>query len=462
MTTVKYENFIKDLIGIEENYPCTPTTVEKLCSDGENPFLDIYPEKKKLLKDWQHCTYYRIESGAAVDYCTHRRTVIVYFGPGLTDKEKFKRYIGLYPEDFAKAEYIENGYILPMMAKPELYLNENLKTVYEPIFKKLEGNESLYPVYANRMEDSLLLSRDQKWDDFRLRQITKTKRKISSKPLQIGNLSYNSQDFFGERIAWLKLLNLQDVAKDIEKLAKENQEFAKLVAFCMHGLYVAPVLYSRKTTQTMSSKFDLPLYENVINGFLKYKKEKKLSDIVKEYCQTGDLLKGHVTIKESIEHPVCIKLPIAKEYKYRCDIPSIIKDCGLDKVRDDVNEKIPGYKYTILNDPSKTIDIHNKMIDAGESLSKAYAETFADNRKYRWGIARNVLLATISMASTAVMPTAGILIQFLSTPIISSTNKYIEERKDDWISTFYEKHPFLKNVPITDVWDFDVVAEPKG
>lgn len=462
MKTVKYENFIKDLIGIEEDYPRISTTVEKLCSDCENPFLDIYPEKKKLLKDSQHCTYYRIESGTAADHCTHRRTVIVYFGPGLTDKEKFKRYIGLYPEDFAKAEYIENGYILPLMAKPELYLNEKLKTVYEPIFKKLEGNESLYPVYANRMEDSLLLSRDLKWDDYRQRQIKKTKRKISSEQLQVGKLSYNSQVFFGERIAWLKLLNLQDIAKDIEKLAKENQEFAKLVAFCMHGLYVAPVLYSRKTTQTMSSKFDLPLYENVINGFLKYKKGKKLRDIVKEYCQTGDLLKGYVTIKESIEHPVCMKLPIAKEYKYRCDIPSIIKDCGLDKVRDDVNEKIPGYKYTILNDPSKTIDIHNKMKDAGENLSEAYAEAFADNRKFGWGIARNVLLATIPVVSTAVMPTAGILIPFLSIAIRSTTNKYFEECKGDWVDKYYEKHPFLKYVPITDVCDFDVVGGSKG
>lgn len=347
-----------------------------LLSDTKNPFLDIYPEKQDILKNWYDCTYYRIQAALATEYCNLVGTVIVFLPP-FDKPEKFINYFGVEPSKFVNNYIKDKEFILPLIGDVGDYKREEVKQVYEPIFKDFEdiGDEKKCPVYANRIENCLLRGEDKAWKEFRKENIDAIK--CTNEPVKIGDLPIKDpKTEIGEKVAWLKLIGMAPLAEDIKGLAKQDTELAVQLDFTANDLYTAPLFYTRKTLKTVASKFDLSIYKEAIEGLIKYKErtlsEKTVDALKRDICYINSGFKRIISSKRDATDPIKSTVATAKDKESRNEIPKTILNEGYDDLIFTANKKIPKLREELLKNTEKADEVRDEMREVKNELSDSY------------------------------------------------------------------------------------------
>lgn len=443
---------------------------EKLLSDDENPFVEAYPEKEEILKNWFDCTYYRIQAAPASQYCSLIGTVIVVLLPFRSDKEKsseekFYDYFKIKPSDFVK-KYIDveaNELILPLILEPNAYKNEDIKSVYEPIFKDFKdmGDEKKYPVYANRVQNCLLAEENKTWEEFRKENINITKCK-SYEPIIIGNLPIKDpKTEIGEKVAFLKLIGMDSLANDIIGLANQDTNLAVKLGFTANDLYTAPLFYTRKTLKTVASEFDLSIYQEAINGLIKYKErtlgEKIADSIRKDICYVCSSFKSIVSSKKDATDPMEITVPVPKDEESQAELPVIVLKEGYNDMIQEANKKIPKLKREVLRNTDKANEVRYEIVEAKKEISKAYYNEFIG--RHEFGL-KTIDTTLGFLSSQEVSPILDSLQTGLGT--IASFSEILWENKikiplestciEKWTDNFMNEYPSFKFNPTIYAW----------
>lgn len=355
---------------------------EHLLSDTRNPFLEIYPEKKEVLKNWYDCTYYRIEAAFATEYCNLIGTVMVVLPP-FDSEEKFRNYIGIAPSKFVD-NYVSNKEVILTLIIGNIddYKKEKVRQVYEPIFKDFEniGDERKYPVYANRIENCLLKHEDKTWSDFRKENIRAVKCS-STEDVKIGSLPpKDPRTEIGEKVAWLKLIGMDPLTEDIMEIARYDAELAVKLCFTATSLFTGPLFYVRKTLTTTASEFDLSVYKEAIEGLIKYK-EKSLSGAIvdklkRNVCIINSGFKRIISSKKDAGDPIKSTVATAKGEESRIEIAETIFRERYDELILSSNKKIPKLREELLKDTERAEEVRSEIITDRNELSDAYYEEF--------------------------------------------------------------------------------------
>jgi hypothetical protein len=435
---------------------------KNLLSDRENPFLNVYPEKKKILKNWSNCTYYRIQSAWATEYCNLIGTVIAYLPP-FDSKEKFINYFGVEPTKFVNYYIRDKELILCLIGDVCDYKNEKVKEVYDPIFKDFMdiNDEKKYPVYSNRVEDCLLKEKDKTWKDFREENINAIEC-ASNEPVLIGKLPIkNPKTDIGEKIAWLELIDMKPLAEDIKKLAEHNTNLAVKLAFTANDLYTAPLFYSRKTLKTVASEFDLSIYKEAIERLMKFKQkglpEKIADNIKKDVCNVTIGFKRIISSKKDATDPLKSIVATSKDEESRHLISKTIVNEGYDEIVFTANKKIPALRKKVLKGSDRANDVRDEIKSIKNELSECYYKDFTK--------IPNITLKTIDTVFGFVSSEeVGLLLDAfrdnLST-IASSVDILWNYRIKDklelectkkWANDFKNNYPLMKYDPTIYAW----------
>ncbi len=431
---------------------------EKLLSNEENPFVDVYPEKKDILKNWFNCTYYRMESAKANEYCNLVGSVLVYLPP-FDSKEKFINYFNVRPENFVKY-FVENDeFFSCLMGNISEYKQEKVKDVYCQIFQDFKnmGDEIKYPVYANRMENCLLKDEGVTWSDYKEECIRSIK--CESQQISIGKLPpKNSQEYIGERIAWLKLIGLEPLAEDIKNMAKTNTGIAGNIAFTANDLFTAPYFYTRKTLKTIAPQFDIPMYKDAITELLKFKQSKiaseNVNDIKQDICYIDNRYKSFYVSGLDIKDPIVSSFATSIDDISGHLMAKIIHEEELNDLIFTSNKKIENLKNEMFKNTEKAKDVREEIKDMKNELTNCYYDAFKGSsciklRKIRSSFAfppeADILLDTINDNFSTIRNTLSILYNLSELPRYESSEKKC-------VKKFLNKYPLLKYNPTIYAW----------
>lgn len=444
----------------KENNVCMSTNklCEKLLSNDENPFIDVYPEKKDILKNWFNCTYYRMESAKANEYCNLVGSVLVYLPP-FDSKEKFRNYFNIKPENFVKY-FVENDeFFSCLMGNISEYKQEKVKDVYCQIFKDFEnvGDEDKYPVYANRMENCLLKDEGVTWSDYKEECIKSIKCK--SQQISIGKLPpKNSQEYIGERIAWLKLIGLEPLAEDIKNIAEINTGIAGNIAFTANDLFTAPYFYTRKTLKTIAPQFDIPMYKDAITELLKFKQSNMASgnviDIKQDICYMDNRYKSFYVSCLDIKDPIVSSFATSTDDISGHLVAKIIHKEELSDLIFTSNKKIVNLKNEIFKNTEKANDVREEIKDIKNDLTHSYYDAF----KGTSGIKLRRIISSVAFPSEAdiILDSVkdNLSMVYSVFAILGGHVDYQMELNRDGKCTkrFLNKYPLLKYDPTIYAW----------
>lgn len=251
-----------------------------LCA-RKNPYASLYPdavirdpegkmETVNFFERPDYYTYYRIEPAKASEYYQVHKTVIVYLTTDenyVKDEASFIEYFGVSPSELARR--VKNGDILPLMGPAEIYKKGKAREAYAPFFAELRPDidRSKGPFYANRLEDSLAKQyhNGRTWQHLRREEIDRVCPKEGGEIVLHSLRHRDAQTYYGERVAWLKLLGWDDAAEVVKTVAeKETKDAAKVIAHVIHNLVSAPVFYARKGLHSIYVPTEFHDYKNCI------------------------------------------------------------------------------------------------------------------------------------------------------------------------------------------------------
>lgn len=387
---------------------------------------DAYKVLLKEDKEWQDVyekhfpRYYRKECAIASDH-PHKRgdenPVIVILRDDLFDDRGFANYFGVDKEGFF--EYVANRDFLVLFSDLNKYeKNPYLKEFFEEWHKNDEV-KSIYPIYANRLENVLV--QDKGYDnwitflDELKKEYTRRFNNLKNKKLRpvgegAGKLELRGDafDYFTERIAWFKLLEYSSVIRKIESLLEEYLkskdehmlEKAKKFTFSMFEILGAYAFYNKGNPQNMSINDLDRIYQSIM----------EISD--------GKILQtNEYNVRKSISP---LKIPIGRKDKYaksgkiKIDADSIKNEKEIyricrEKERIDYDET-QKYFYEIdkdiLGKNYDAIDIKKeKLKEALDGLSSQFESEFS--RKY--DVINLGISSVISLVEFPISLTFGIV-----------------------------------------------------
>lgn len=268
--------FIKTRIEVEKEWRKrfkegkVKITLEDLGSQDKNPFVQLYPEHIKLLTKPHLGQQHRMQDLRVIQQYPNRGlSTFIVLPTDFTKPGQASNYYGA-PMDVVADYCVEAPHsermppLVPMILEPEEYLKKaELLELYKPLFQRLysAGKGDLL-VFANRMEDCLTYEKfGIDWATFKNQQISFWADQGIDKAgtYKRGDLPEKKpSEYLGERMAWLKILGLEDHANDINRivLAEKDVMFACDVASIIQTLHISPILYSHKTTTAVHDPFD--------------------------------------------------------------------------------------------------------------------------------------------------------------------------------------------------------------
>jgi hypothetical protein len=463
-----YESFLNDLVLKDkesENKIKSRNTYKilqkKLLSDDENVFVEAYPGKEEILKDWSNCTYYRKESAFASQYCSMIGTVIVVLPPYDTDK-KFYDYFNIKPRDFVE-NYINvdgNEFILPLILEADKYKISGVRDVYEPIFKDFKdlGDEKRYPSYANIMQNCLLKEKGITWEEFKIFNINSVECK-SYDPVTLGSLPIKDpKNEIGEKVALLRLIKMDGLANDILNLAKIDTDLAVKMCFTANDLYTAPIFYTRKTLKTIASSYDLQIYQTAIKGLTEFKKRSLGKDLTNQIKRNVCYLVSSFKNIGSLD-PMEIAVPIPHNEEYQKELPNIMIREGCGELLHEANQKIPELRANLLTNVDKTREVRDEIVKIRNELSDYYFREFTNSGNFM------IKMVDTTLGFFSHENVNEILSQFKQLGMITSMAPFAEvlwENKirmdleakcvKSWAEDFLNEYPLLKYNPTIYAW----------
>jgi len=182
-------------------------------------FQDLYPEYADVFAKPHRCAYYHKEATDALGHLGQFSTLMIRLPPFKNVGELIE-YFGCNP--YLLAECIINGRFLPFISNPRLYLDSQVRAVYEPVFKRIHQAGSVQvPVYESRLEDALVRKhhRQESWDKFIAKMTEEIRDRIHVEKVRVGRLVYkDAARYFGERIAYPELFGISHVANTIKDM----------------------------------------------------------------------------------------------------------------------------------------------------------------------------------------------------------------------------------------------------
>jgi len=433
----------------ENQISFTPSEVNRIRENFKKGHIrEAYKVLLKEDKEWQEVyekrfpRYYRKECAVASDH-PHKRgdenPVIIILRDDISSDENFAKYFGVDKEGFF--EYVANRDFLVLFSDINKYeKNPYLKEFFEE-WSKNDEVESVYPIYANRLENVLV--KDKGYDNWvvfldELKKKYKRFDKLKGKKLSpvgkgAGRLELRGDAFsyFTERIAWFELLEYQPIIRKIEDLLDEYLESgnsyilekAKNFTFSMFEILGAYTFYSRGNPQNMSINDLDRIYRSIM----------EISD--------GKILQTNEDdIRKSINP---IKIPMGSKDKYvksgkiKIDADSIknekeiyricrekekIDYSGTQKYFHEIDEAILGKNYDVIDIKKE------KLEEALNGLSSQFESAFS--RKYdviNLGISSVISLVEFPIISQ--FPIISLIFGITSRRIEMMLKEYLMDKK---------------------------------
>ena len=408
---------------------------------------DAYRVLLKDDREWQEVykkkfpRYYRKECAVASDH-PHKRgdenPVIVILRDDISNDQNFANYFGVDKEGFF--EYVANKDFLVLFSDIDKYeKNPYLKEFFEE-WSKNDDVKSIYPIYANRLENVLV--QDKGYDnwvtflDELKKKYNKRFDKLKGKKLSpvgegAGRLELKGDAFsyFTERIAWFELLEYQPVIRKIEDLLDEYLksgnsnilEKAKKFTFSMFEILGAYSFYSRGNPQNMSIN-DL---DRIYHSIMEISESKILQTNEDDIIESINPIKIPMGSKDKYAKSGKIKIDAdliknEKEIYRICREKEKLDYSETQKYFHEIDEAILGMNYDVIDIKKE------KLGEALNGLSSQFESEFS--RKYDL-----INLGISSVISLVEFPT-GLIFGLTSGGIGMKFKEYLMDKKTVKIS----------------------------
>lgn len=269
-----YDLFVLGLEEKEHKLRESPPAIDNtdLFSQNTSVYQKLYPEYQDLLAKPHHRAYYHKEAASALGHLGQFSTIIVRLPP-FNNIAELIDYFGCNPH--VLAECVIHGRFIPLISSPRLYLDNQVRAVYEPIFRRIHqaGSERV-PVYESRLEDALVRKRhrQENWDKFVAEKTERIRNRIHVDKIKVGRLTYtDAARYFGERIAYPELFGISHVAHTITDMMLWNIEKAAMVAYTCDFLITGPITKDRKAHPICVWNFDLNYFKDTSDVLLQYR-----------------------------------------------------------------------------------------------------------------------------------------------------------------------------------------------
>jgi hypothetical protein len=372
----------------------------KLFAQDAAIFQQLYPEYDEVFAKPHRCTYYHKEATDAIGHTGHFSTTMVRLVP-FKNIGEFIEYFGGTPN--LVAEYIVNGDFLPLIDDPKQYLDKEVQAVYEPLFKRMcLADKPKIPAYKNRLEDALArkYKKCETWEQLAAEETSKIRNRISISKVKVGRLTYTDPArFFGERIAWLELFRIPNMARTIQDMMSWNVEKAAQVAYTCDFLITGTITKDRKTQTICAWNFDLNYFRETAAALLEYKRQKRRSTALM-YLATNlaKLFKGIRVSRQDLQQEPSTPQFIGHDEKARYEILEIRHKEGLDPARDRCSDIRSQYVQSI-----KQGSIEEIVKD--QELYGEYLHEFREMCKGAFFRRKDI---TLDFAKVAVAPSMGL------------------------------------------------------
>lgn len=360
---------------------------------------NIYPEYEDLIIE-KEPTYYRKGSGLARDYAYRSNNpVIVFLDPEIRKEDVFYEYTGMGTDLFLTQ--VINNEIIPTRGLWKEYEGNDF---YKKFFDKWETSGELDkkpPVFANIIESCL------SGEDFWRATATELEKKFpfleKRRVKPVPELkSSDAVRFFAERISYLELIGMNDLAGDVKNLLKEyksTQESDKLrnaemIIFYAHQIFSAKSFYSFGSTVTFSNTDYRTATEKIKEMWEKRDERNKLGKTLIRMCMP---LSSYISnAKKSLgfsipEKNTCENKKVYEEFyekfyentsdcreeatsaenqciDYLRDLPHIGIDL-LDDSREKLVECVDGYRESLLDSVAKPHKWLGTVFEIGSTIS---------------------------------------------------------------------------------------------